>query len=88
MPDLSWVKNLYEVGAPIRDAARDVGFLIADANDKLEQAKKDHAVRLTTALQEAGRVERKVSSLWSQPEIEAAKRGFVLANGVEFKLND
>ena len=74
--NLSWVENLYEVGSPIRDGARSIARKMAFENER-------HAKCLSDIAEEAERIERDIARLWTQEEIAAAKRGVMLARGIE-----
>lgn len=84
--NMDWTANLYEVGAPIRDAARQIAWDIEDADKRLEAAKKLHAEQMAEIKRRAARLEAKVAELWTAEEIAAAKRGVMLANGMECAL--
>ena len=83
--DLSWTKNLYEVGSAIRSSARSIQFRIEDAADRLEEAKKAHRQVLQQIRKDAKQLEDSVVEHWSAKEIDAAKRGFLLVDGKEIK---
>ena len=86
-PDVSWVKNLWEVGSPIRGAAQSIQLQIADADKALETAKARHTESMANIANQAAAVEREVSSLWTPAEIDAAKRGLMLVDGREIQVN-
>lgn len=81
--NLDWTSNLYEVGAPIRDSAKEIAWQIEQADKRLEDAKKLHAEYMAGIKRRADDIEREVSRLWTPEEISAAKRGVMLANGME-----
>ena len=81
--NLNWTSNLYEVGAPIRDGAKEIGWQIEQADKRLEDAKKLHGEEMAQIQRTADRIEREVAKLWTPEEIAAAKRGVMLADGME-----
>lgn len=85
--NLEWVKNLYEVGGPIRDGAKEIAWQIEQADKRLEDAKKLHAEEMAQIKRSAASIEREVARLWTVEEIEAAKRGVMLADGMECPCN-
>ena len=81
--NLDWTKNLYEVGTPIRDGAKEIAWQIEQANKRLEEAKQRHAESMAEIKRSAERIEREVARLWTPEEIAAAKRGMMLVDGKE-----
>lgn len=81
--NLDWTANLYEVGGPIRDGAKEIGWQVERADKALADAKKLHGEQMTEIKRQADRIEAKVSELWTAEEIAAAKRGVMLADGME-----
>lgn len=84
--NLDWIKNLYELGAPIRDEAKEIGWRMEAAEKELENAKRIHRERMKEIARSAQQLERTIGGLWSTEEIEAAKRGVMLINGMEVSL--
>lgn len=84
--NLDWTANLYEVGGPIRDGAKEIAWQIERADKALADAKKLHAEQMAEIKRQAERIEAKVAELWTPEEIAAAKRGVMLANGMECAL--
>lgn len=88
VPSLDWVENLYEVGAPIRDAASDLKHRVTVAQEALVRAQKQLEAELASATLDAIRVEKNIAALWTPAEIAAAKEGSCLADGQKFKINE
>ena len=84
--NLDWTSNLYEVGGPIRSGAREIAWRIEQNDKRLEDAKRLHAECLSDIQLSAAGIEREVAKLWTPEEIAAAKRGVMLANGMECVL--
>jgi hypothetical protein len=84
--NLDWTANLYEVGAPIRDGVREIHWRIEQADARLEAEKRLHADSMAEIKRAAELIEREVAKLWTPEEIAAAKRGVMLAGGVECVL--
>ena len=85
-PSLDWTKNLYEVGGPIRDGAKEIAWQIERANKELEDAKAAHRQAMAEIKRQADLIESKVSELWTPEEIAAAKRGMMLVDGKEIAV--
>lgn len=77
--DLSWVNNLWEVGAPIRDEAREIQWRQEQARERLELAKLEFEESMRCCELSANTLEARIKTLWSSEEIAAAKRGVILA---------
>lgn len=76
--NLAWVKNLNEVGSPIRNGADSVANQIADADKRLKEAQQLHTECLAEIKRQAAGLEREIARLWTPAEIDAAKRGMML----------
>jgi len=92
---MEWTRNLYEVGAPIRDAAQlhlcrawaqRIAYSIADADKALSAAQSLYAEQMAAIKADAARLESVVAGLWTREEIASAKRGFMLVDGKEIAL--
>jgi hypothetical protein len=81
--NLDWTKNLYEVGAPIRDGAEEIAWRVMQAENALADANARYRETMAEIKRAADRIEREVSRLWTADEIAAAKRGVMLVDGKE-----
>mgnify|MGYP001579850545 CR=1 FL=1 len=84
--NLDWTLNLYEVGGPICDGAKEIAWQIKQTDKRLEDAKRLHAECMAEIKRSADRIEREVAKRWTPEEIAAAKRGVMLADGMEFAV--
>lgn len=80
-----WVKNLYEVGSPIRNRAESIQNRREEVLERFNEAKRLFDECNANLNAEAKSLEADVAKLWTQQEIDAAKRGKTLADGVEFE---
>lgn len=80
---VKWTANLWEVGAPVRDAAKRIEWAIEDADKALAEAKALHAEAMKAIAIDHAKLEQYVSTLWTAEEIDAAKRGKILIDGKE-----
>lgn len=85
--NLDWTSNLYEVGGPIRDGAKEIAWQIEQADKRLEDAKRLHTECMAEIKRSADSIEREVAKLWTPEEIASAKRGVMLADGMECPCN-
>lgn len=81
--DLAWIDNLAGVGTPILDFRQSIESELSDAAKALEQAKQDYVDALESVRNRSARLEKKIQSLWTPNEIQAAKNGCYLINGEE-----
>lgn len=78
--NLDWTANLWEVGSPILNGVREIGWQIEYADEQLEKAKKIHAETMAGIQSSANRITMQVASLWKPKQIAAAKRGEMLVD--------
>lgn len=78
--EITWVENLWAIGQPIRDAAREIARDVEQANADLREAYRKHSEALDRAKRDADDLERSIAHYWTPEEISAAKRGEVLVS--------
>lgn len=81
--DMGWTAFLWEVGAPIRDRAREIAWQVGEVERQLAKAVALHAEQMAQIEREAAKLEAQIAGLWSEAEIAAAKRGVMLVDGRE-----
>lgn len=83
---ITWVHNLYEVGTPIRNAAKGIEARQKEAVERLEKAKRLYEEEVAQLNAECDSLEKSCQAYWPRSEIAAAKQGYSVVDGVKIKV--
>lgn len=72
--EINWISNLPEVGQPIKDEAREIGYIIENAERELENSKRIFAEAIAGIESRRAMLQRNIEKLWTAEEIAEAKK--------------